>query len=327
MGISRFRNRALVPWLLLVQLVAILMLLAALLFAGQSNERLIGIAVIVLVLTTVGVAAMFERSKDVVHQTELRQQRLELAHLSRVATLGELTGAVAHELNQPLTAILSNAEAARHLARQHPVNTSELQETLDDIIDAGRRAAAVIDRARTLLQKREVHIGPVNINEVLRETIDLTHAEFVNKRISITAHWSVEPPTVAGDRVQLQQVILNLLLNARDAMEDNDTNDRHLMVRTDVGADGFMRIEIGDNGVGIPSQEIERIFEPFFSSKRHGLGLGLAISRSIVTAHAGRMWAHNNAGRGATIVVTLPVAGVRSATLAASPQPKVAGRR
>jgi signal transduction histidine kinase len=131
---------------------------------------------------------------------------------------------------------------------------------------------------------------------------------------------------VAGDRVQLQQVILNLLLNARDAMEDNAQDERRLNVRTDVGSDGLIRIEIADNGVGIPSHEIERVFEPFFSSKRQGLGLGLAISRSIVIAHGGRMWVHNNAGRGATVVVTLPAAGSQSANQVAS-LPKVAVRR
>jgi C4-dicarboxylate-specific signal transduction histidine kinase len=324
-GYFRFRNRALVPWMLFVQVVAILMLLGALLVAPQPNERLIGLAVIVLVLTTVGVAALFERSKDIDHQSELREQRLELAHLSRVATLGELTGAVAHELNQPLTAILSNAEAARHLARSRPVDNVELQEALDDIIDSGKRAAAVIEHVRTLLKKRQVHISQVDVNEVLGETIALTHAEFLNKRISVTERWTDKPPLVAGDRVQLQQVILNLLLNARDAMEDNPLDDRRLNVRTDVESDGVVRIEISDNGTGIPSHDFERVFEPFFSSKRQGLGLGLAISRSIVTAHGGRMWAHNNAGRGATVVVTLPVAGQRSVNLTASP-PKAAAR-
>jgi two-component system, LuxR family, sensor kinase FixL len=238
---------------------------------------------------------------------EVHQQRHELAHLSRVATVGELSGALAHELNQPLTAILSNAQAAQRFLTAEPIDVPELRAILSDIVDADKRAAAVIDRVRTLLKKQETQFAVLNVNDVVKETIELAHSEFVTRRVSIVSRWTSEQPSILGDRVQLQQVMLNLMLNACDAMSGMPFDDRRLFISTVVDPGGFVRIEVADRGTGIPDADIDRVFEPFFSSKREGLGLGLAICRSIITAHGGRLWASNNADQGATFFIRLPI--------------------
>ena len=239
---------------------------------------------------------------------QAREQRRELAHLGRVATVGELAGALAHELNQPLTAILSNAQAAQRFLDRTPIDVEELQAILADIVDADHRAAAVIDRVRTLLKKQETPFVRLNVNEVIKESIDLAHSEFVTRRVSIVNRSSADQFAVLGDRVQLQQVMLNLMLNACDAMSDTALDERRLFINATPDPDDHVRIGVSDRGTGIPAQNIDRVFEAFFSSKGQGLGLGLPICRTIVTAHGGRLWASNNADRGATFFVRLPIA-------------------
>ena len=232
-------------------------------------------------------------------------QRRELAHLSRVTTLGEMSGALAHELSQPMSAILINAQAARRLLARDPVDLAELREALDDIIANDKRAGAVIERLRTLLKKGNVVFEPLDLNEIAREVLDFTRSDFLARRIAVTTRLASSIPAVDGDRVQLQQVLLNLVLNACESMSANTIDDRRLTV-TSTADDGFVHISISDRGVGIPDDQRDAVFEPFVTFREQGLGLGLAISRSIIHAHGGQIVVENNADRGTTFRCLIP---------------------
>jgi PAS domain S-box-containing protein len=234
-------------------------------------------------------------------------QRQELAHLNRVLILAEQSGALAHELSQPLAAILSNAQAARRLLDRTPLDVEEVRAALDDVIKSDKRAGTVIHRLRELLKKSNTVLQPLDVNEVTREVLDLTHSDLLLRRVPITTSLSPGVLPVLGDKVQLQQVILNLVLNACDAMSALEPTERELTLTTVVD-DGCVQIAVADRGVGIPNGELESVFDPFVTHRQHGLGLGLAISRSIVLAHHGRIRAENNADRGATFRCFLPLA-------------------
>ena len=234
--------------------------------------------------------------------------RQELAHLNRVAMLGEISGALAHELSQPLTAVLANAQAARRLLEHDPLDKRELIAALDDVITNDKRAGAIIDRLRTLLRKGDISRKPVNLNDMTREVLDLAHGDLLARGVSTSTRFAAENTLVLGDRVQLQQVVLNLVLNACDAMSSTQPAERRLEVATAV-ADGFAEVAVSDRGVGIRQDQLALIFEPFVTFREQGLGLGLAISRSIVVAHQGRIVAENNVDRGATFRCFLPLAG------------------
>ena len=240
-------------------------------------------------------------------QMEAAAQRLELAHLSRVAVLGELTGALAHELTQPLTAVLSNAQAAREFMDREPIDIPEVRAAIDDIISDNRRAGAVIDRLRGFLRKQASVLQPVNLNDVVREVVDFAHSEIIARNVTVTSMLAPGTPFVLGDRVQLQQVVLNLLLNACDAMSDTPLSQRRLVLTTAV-EDGFVNLAVADGGTGIPKNRLDHVFEPFVTFRDEGLGLGLAISRSIVTAHNGSIQAENNVDGGATFRCFFPLA-------------------
>ncbi len=239
-------------------------------------------------------------------EREAGAQRLELAHLSRVAVLGELTGALAHELSQPLTAVLANAQAAQRFLNRAPLDLAELKDALDDVVKNNRRAGAVIDRLRALLRKEDTPLHPVNLNDVAREVVELAHGELLSRHVTVTSALT-GIPAVCGDRVQLQQVVLNLVLNACDAMTDTPVPQRQLVLVTRA-ENGFVELVVSDRGVGIPHDQLERVFEPFVTFRKKGLGLGLAISRSIVDAHEGSIQAENNADGGATFRCFFPVA-------------------
>lgn len=236
------------------------------------------------------------------------EQRRELTHLGRVALVGELSGTLAHELNQPLSAILANAVAAQHTLRREVSTSSELVEILDDIAADSRRAGAVIARVRGLVRKTEAEQQLVSVNEVVEEVLALTHSDLISRGVTAETQLAEQSPLVRADRVQLQQVLLNLIMNAGDAMAETPRRERMLLLRTTLGDDG-VRVEVQDRGCGIPAESIESVFAPFVTTKSHGLGLGLAICRSIVSSHGGTLQASNNADRGATFVVTLPLAG------------------
>ena len=239
-------------------------------------------------------------------ELEVSAQRTAVAHLGRVAMLGELTGTLAHELSQPLTAVQLNAHAARRLLECDQPDLAELRAALDDVIRNNKRAGTVIDRLRTLLRKEATTLHPVNVNEVVREVVDLARSEIVSRRIFLKSTLAPGMPMVLGDRIQLQQVLLNLVLNACDAMSDTPPASRHLTLATTT-ENGIVQLMVSDRGVGIPKDRIEQVFEPFVTFREQGLGLGLAISRSIVRAHNGSIRVENNIDGGATFWCVLPI--------------------
>jgi signal transduction histidine kinase/integral membrane sensor domain MASE1 len=239
-------------------------------------------------------------------QLEVVRQQRELAHLSRVAMLGQISGALAHELNQPLTVILSNAEVGRRLLKRRPPDLAELDEILGEIAGEDRRAADVIQHLRSLLKHDEVRMRPLDPGELASEVLKLAHTELIMRRVS--PRLSIEPglPPVRGDRVQLQQVLLNLILNACEAMNANPPDDRELALSVGQDGDGHVRFVLRDRGAGIAEGMAERLFDAFATTKADGLGLGLSISRTIVITHGGRIWAENNPDGGATFRVAIP---------------------
>jgi PAS domain S-box-containing protein len=240
-------------------------------------------------------------------EVEELRHREELAHLSRVTMLGELSGSLAHELNQPLTAILSNAQAAQRFLEHDSVDLDELRDILTDIVGQDIRAGEVIHRLRLLLKKGEVQQQPLDVNNTVQEVLKLIDGDLVNQ--GVTMHTKLAPalPTVKGDRVQLQQVLLNLVMNASDAMNSNSSTERQMVVCTELSDGEGVRFSVSDCGSGIAHDELEQVFEPFFTTKAHGLGLGLSVCRTIISAHGGKLWAANNAERGVTFHFTVPV--------------------
>jgi PAS domain S-box-containing protein len=239
-------------------------------------------------------------------ELESARQRNELAHLARVALLSELSVSLAHELNQPLTAVLSNAQAAQLLLVKGAADSDELPQILSDIVQGSKRAGEVIRRLRVLLKKGEIHRVPLDMNEVVDSVLKLVRSDLINQRVAVQVEVAPDLPLVDGDDVQLQQVLLNLVVNGCDAMADVEIIDRRLLVRTELGDPKVVWVSITDQGCGIPPEKIERIFEPFFTTKEIGMGLGLAVCRTIISAHGGKLWAVNNPKLGATLQFTLP---------------------
>lgn len=237
---------------------------------------------------------------------EVEQRRKEVTHLTRVAILGELSGALAHELNQPLAAIASNAQAAQLLLAREPLDLAEVREILDDIVADDMRAGGVISRLRALLRRGDAQFQPLDLNEVTTEVLELAHSELIERNVAISTRLTPGLPAVRADRVQLQQVLLNLILNGCEAMNANRPSERRLTVSTAPDGTNLLLVSIADHGKGLPEEAAERLFEPFFTTKPHGLGLGLSICRSIAAAHGGRLWAENNRERGATFTLALP---------------------
>lgn len=238
---------------------------------------------------------------------EITRQRNELAHLSRVSVMGELSGSLAHELNQPLASILSNAQAGQRMLPTDRPELKEVGEILDDVVSESKRAGEVIRRLRTLLTKGDMQRQPTAVNEVVLEVLKLLHGDLVTHGVTVGLKLQEDLPQISGDRVQLQQVLINLIVNAGDAMEGLAVNDRRILITTDSEDGASVRVSICDQGRGIAEENLTRIFEPFFTSKPRGMGLGLTVCRSIITAHGGKIWAERNGGRGTIVRFTLPV--------------------
>jgi len=243
----------------------------------------------------------------------LANARTELAHVSRLMTMGEMTASIAHEVFQPLTAIVTNADAGlRWLQRPKP-NLGEVRTTLERIIEDGKRGSEVIKRIRSLVRKTNTHKEPLNINEVVQEVAALACREAQKRGIFLRTELGAALPPVEGDRVQLQQVILNLVMNGLEASEGVTDRPRELVIRTQLRAPDAVLVAVQDAGVGLDPERLPRLFEAFFTTKRGGMGMGLSISRSIIEAHRGRLWATRNAGPGATFQFVLPAAAQRVA--------------
>jgi len=238
-------------------------------------------------------------------ELEIHQKRNELAHLSRVTTVSELSGSLAHELNQPLGIILSNAQAAQELLLQNPPVVGEVGEILGDIVAADRRAAEIIQRLRALLKRGESSLQPLQLNALIEEVLRLVNADLIGRGVTVIRNLAPDLPPVNGDRVQLQQLTLNLILNAADAMAGNAPGTRRLHIST-ARHDSTVLTTVRDEGIGLPP-DVESLFQPFFTTKPQGLGLGLGICRTIITAHQGRLWAEPHPERGAIFRFELPV--------------------
>jgi PAS domain S-box-containing protein len=244
-------------------------------------------------------------------ELEANQLRATLAHSSRVTALGQLVSALAHELSQPLGAILRNAETAELLLREPSPDLEELRAIVVDILQDDQRAGRVIDRLRSMLKRRGVDMQPLDLAEVIGEVLALVQFDAVTRHVTLVWAPSPELPRVRGDRIQLQQVLLNLLLNGMDALGDPNLQNRFIHVTAHAAAaPGVVEVQVRDNGPGLAGGSAERVFEPFFTTKSNGLGLGLSVSRNIIEAHRGKIWAENHPDRGACFHFTLPVAGV-----------------
>jgi len=251
-----------------------------------------------------GIFADVTARKSAEAEAELQQE--EIAHLMRVAALGELSGGIAHELSQPLAAILANAQAAQSLL-SHDVHDKEtITQILEDIVDEDRRAGQVIHRLRRLLKKGEHQSTLLNVNDLIQSTLALMHSELVNRKIKVDVDLKPELPLISGDSVQLQQVLLNLVMNAMEAMSSTAMTVRRLSISTRWAMEGYVEVMVSDRGRGIAPEEQRRLFQPFFTTKERGLGLGLSICSTIITSHGGRLSLANAKDGGATAVVALP---------------------
>jgi C4-dicarboxylate-specific signal transduction histidine kinase len=236
----------------------------------------------------------------------LSKVRSELAHVARVTMLGALTASIAHEVNQPLSGIVTNASTCLRMLAEDPPDVEGACETARRTIRDGNRAADVIARLRSLFARQGTAAEPVDLNEATREVIALSWSEIQRARVNVRAELADELPVVTGDRVQLQQVVLNLVLNALEAMSGVEDRPRQLVVRTEQDEGDRVRLTVRDSGAGFDPRNQERLFEAFYTTKRDGMGIGLSISRSIVESHHGRLWATFNEGSGATFCFSIP---------------------
>jgi len=254
-------------------------------------------------------ALVLQRNRQRRADSELQRTRGELAHVTRISALGELSASLAHELKQPLTAMTSNAQAGRRfMAKGGPDDIEEVREILGDIVQAGLHANAVIDRVRSMVKNEQRGAVSFDITNAIRDVVLLLHSDAVMRKISVSLQAEPEMPAVQGDRVQLQQVVLNLLLNAFDAMKDSDRSDRTVLLDIARVDEHMLKVSVTDGGPGLSAESAERVFDAFYTTKSNGLGMGLSISRSIIEAHGGRLWAENNLRRGATFSFTIPIA-------------------
>ena len=255
--------------------------------------------------------ATFDEGQDavvafVVDLTERKRAEAELAHANRVATMGQLTASIAHEVNQPIAALLTNAETAvRWLARQPP-DLEKAIRSIDRIIGDGKRAADIVSRIRDFSKKAPARKEDLEINEAILEIMILTRAAMSEHGVLVKMQLSERLPHILGDRVQLQQVVLNLIMNAIEAMSEVGERSRELLISTSEAESGGVLVAVSDSGPGLPPASLARIFEPFYTTKAEGLGMGLSICRSIVEAHGGRLWVTPNEPHGAVFSVKLP---------------------
>jgi signal transduction histidine kinase len=255
------------------------------------------------------IALLYQRARRRRAEIVAQQQQTDLAHASRLTMVGELTASITHEISQPLGAILSNAETAEILLQSKQPHLEEVQQILADIRKDDLRASEVIRRMRELLRKRELELKPIDLNAVTSDVLRLVDGEAHRRGVEIEKQFTDTLPVVRGDEIHLQQVLLNLILNGMEAMSESSESNRRLTIRTACEGKDNVEVALEDSGPGIRSERLPLLFDSFFTTKTHGMGLGLSIVRSIVEAHGGRIWAENNSGRGACFRFTLPVNG------------------
>jgi signal transduction histidine kinase len=239
-------------------------------------------------------------------EVQARQRMAELAHVNRFSTAGELTASIAHEINQPLGAILTNAETAKEILKTPNPDVTELNEIVDDILKDDRRAGEVIRRMRSLLKKAPFELKKLDVNDVVRETVEFLSSLAVGRKVELVNVISPEVLPILGDRIQLQQVILNLVVNGIDAMKDTPMEKRIVSIRTS-RVENFAQLSVSDRGHGMPEGRLEEVFEPFYTSKAEGMGMGLSIARTIIEAHQGLITANNRDHGGASFRIRLPL--------------------
>jgi C4-dicarboxylate-specific signal transduction histidine kinase len=238
----------------------------------------------------------------------LDKARSELAHVARVTTLGALTASIAHEVNQPLSGIITNASTCLRMLDADPPNVEGARETARRTIRDGNRASDVITRLRALFSRKEFTLEPLDLNEAMREVMALSLSDLQRNRVVLQSELADDLPIVTGDRVQLQQVVLNLLRNASDAMTGVDDRPRRVLIKTEREPADRVRVTVRDAGVGLDRHSMDKLFDAFYTTKSGGMGIGLSVSRSIVERHQGRLWAEPNDGPGATFSVSIPLA-------------------
>jgi PAS domain S-box-containing protein len=243
---------------------------------------------------------------DVTERRRAEEERQALAHANRIMTMGQLTASIAHEVNQPIAAVVTNAQAALRWLNMQPPDAEEVRQALDRIVRAGRRAGDVINRLRALVRKAPPRKDQLDINDTIREVIALTGSELHRSGTSLQTQLADGLPLVVGDRIQLQQVMVNLILNAVEAMCESNQGSRRLLICTEADGANGVRVAVRDWGPGLKPESLDRLFDAFYTTKPDGMGMGLSICRSIIEAHGGRLWATSNLSQGAVFQFTLP---------------------
>jgi C4-dicarboxylate-specific signal transduction histidine kinase len=252
------------------------------------------------------IGAVQDVTQRILSEEALTKSRSELAHITRVMSLGILTASIAHEVNQPLAGIITNAETCLQMLDDNPPDIAGARETALRSIRDGNRASDVIARLRSLFKRKEFVAEIIDLNEATREVIALSSGELRRSRVILQSELADDLPPVNGDRVQLQQVIINLVRNAMDAMREVEDRPRQLLIQTEMDGSENVRLIVQDSGVGFAPDTADRLFESFYSTKNDGMGIGLAISRSIIEAHRGQIWASFNQGPGSTFAFSIP---------------------
>jgi C4-dicarboxylate-specific signal transduction histidine kinase len=281
------------------------------LFALGMNQILDVVAPITYVTSAFVITRLISRLRKANEERQraqetLRKSQAELAHVTRVMTMGELAASIAHEINQPLAAVVNNASACLRWLASDSLNLEEARDAAQAVVRDGKRAGEVIARIRAILRKTDPEKGPVDISRAIREVVSVVQDEAVRNNVNLRLDLTEDLPSVWGDRVQLQQVILNLLLNGIEATAQRPDGPREILIRSHPNGSEKILISVEDSGIGVDTQDVERMFDAFYTTKPHGLGMGLAISRSIIEEHGGELSAIPNDAVGTTFQFTLP---------------------
>jgi signal transduction histidine kinase len=274
----------------------------------QYRGEILSVAVVVVLQTLLISVLLFERRRRSFAEAESRRRLLEVAHLNRAATVSAMSASITHEINQPLGAILSNAEAAEELLKSDRLDRVELAAVLADIRRDDQRAAEIIRSMRGLLRRSEIVSREFDLNDTIREALGIIAPEARSRRVALTADQESGVLLVRADPVHLQQVVLNLAINGMDAMQNGPPDGRMMDIRAARAGISEVMVTVSDAGTGIPEDELKSIFEPFYTTKAQGTGLGLSIAHTIVTTYGGKIWAENRPDGGAVFRFTLPLA-------------------